>query len=77
MELSLASCNGNAYCLLNKFSLLFAVGFDESFVFDISDDVTPAVSAYYTVVSVYTSISFEMFQIYLIFLYNACGGLCC
>jgi hypothetical protein len=33
--------------------LLFAVGFDESFVFDISDDETLAVSAYYAVVSVY------------------------
>ena len=33
--------------------LLFAVGFDESFVFDISDDVTPAVSAYYAMVSLY------------------------
>jgi hypothetical protein len=32
--------------------LLFAVGFDESFVFDISDDVTPTVSAYYAMVSV-------------------------
>lgn len=30
--------------------LLFAIGFDESFVFDISNDVTPAVSA---VVSLY------------------------
>jgi len=36
--------------------LLFAVGFDESFVFDISDDVTPAVPAYYAVVSVYIPI---------------------
>jgi hypothetical protein len=33
--------------------MLFAVGFDESFVFDSSDNVTPAVSAYYAVVSVY------------------------
>jgi len=33
--------------------LLLAVGFYESFVFDISDDVTTAVSAYDAVVSVY------------------------
>jgi hypothetical protein len=33
--------------------LLFGVGSDESFVFDISDDVTPAVSACYAVVSLY------------------------
>jgi hypothetical protein len=38
---------------LISFQLLFAVGFDECFVFDFSDDVTPAVSAYYAVVSVY------------------------
>jgi len=44
--------------------LLCAVGFDESFVFDISDDVTPAVSAYYAAASVYSSISFEMVQIF-------------
>jgi hypothetical protein len=36
--------------------LLFAVGFDESFVCDISDDITPAVSACYAVVSVYISV---------------------
>jgi len=42
--------------LLISSQLLFAVGFDESFVCDISDDITPAVSACYAVVSVYISV---------------------
>jgi hypothetical protein len=48
--------------------LLFSGGFDESFVFDISDDVTPAVPAYYAVVSLYI-------QIYLLkwFIFICCS----
>jgi hypothetical protein len=50
--------------------LLCAVGFDDSFVFDIGDDVTSAcVSLLFCCFSVYSSISFEMIQIYFIFLF--------